>query len=226
MDWVQSNVDPGKEAARLAGGLTSWVSSFIADSAWFVLQVVVSAFTLFYLLRDGEEALASLRLWIPLSPEEANQVFSKISETISATLYGHLLASAVQGLLGGLMFWWLGLPAPLMWGTVMALLSVIPVLGAFLIWIPAALFLLLKGSWIKAVILLIWGNFVVGLADNLLYPFLVGKKVRLHPVPVFFAILGGLFTFGVSGLILGPLILAVTIALLKIWRLRILRAEA
>ena len=123
------------------------------------------------------------------------------------------------------MFWWLGLSAPLLWGTVMALLAIVPVLGAFVIWIPAALLLFLKGSWIKALILLVWGTFVVGLVDNLIYPMLVGKRVRLHTAPVFFAIMGGLFTFGMSGLILGPVIVAVTIALLKIWRYRIQTEE-
>jgi predicted PurR-regulated permease PerM len=226
VSWFQANVDIGKEVARLGGGLTSWLSSFIADSAWFFLQLVVSAFTLFYLFRDGEEGLVALRSWIPLTAQEADQVFSRVSDTIYATLYGHLLASMTQGLLGGLMFWWLGLPAPLLWGAVMGLLAVIPVLGAFLIWIPAALFLFLKGSWIKALILLVWGNFIIGLVDNLIYPMLVGQRIRLHAVPVFFAIIGGLFTFGVSGLILGPIILAVTMALLKIWRFRNLHADA
>ena len=222
--WFQSNVDFGKEVARLAGGLTSWLSSFIADSAWFLMQLVVSVFTLFYLFRDGEEGLVALRSWIPLSAHEADQVLSRVSETIYATLYGHMLASMTQGLLGGLMFWWLGLSAPLLWGTVMALLAVIPILGAFLVWIPAVLFLFLKGSWVKALILQ-WGTFVVGLVDNLIYPILVGKRVRLHPIVVFFAVMGGLFTFGVSGLILGPIILTVTIALLKIWHFRILHAD-
>jgi predicted PurR-regulated permease PerM len=223
--WFQSNVDLGKEVARLAGGLTSWLSSFIADSAWFVMQLVVSVFTLFYLFRDGKEGLVSVRSWIPLSAREADQVLSRVSETIYATLYGHVLAKMTQGLLGGLMFWWLGLSAPLLWGTVMALLAVIPILGAFLIWIPAVLFLFLTGSWVKALILLVWGTFVVGLVDNLIYPILVGKRVHLHPIPVFFATMGGLFTFGVSGLILGPIILAVTIALLKIWRFRMLHPD-
>jgi predicted PurR-regulated permease PerM len=224
--WFQSNIDLGTEAARIASGFTSWLSSFIADSAWLFVQFAVSVFTLFYLFRDGAEALVSLRSWVPLSAQEADQVLSRVSETTYATLYGHLLASLAQGLLGGLMFWWLGLSAPLLWGTVMALLAVIPVLGAFLVWLPAALLLFLKGSWIKALILLLWGAFVVGLVDNLIYPILVGRKVRLHTIPIFFSIMGGLFTFGVSGLILGPVILAVTIALLKIWRVRFRHSDA
>ena len=100
------------------------------------------------------------------------------------------------------MFWWLGLPAPILWGAVMGLLAIVPVLGAFVVWLPAAKFLAASGRWGKAVILLLWGTVVVGLIDNLLYPILVGKRLRLHTVPVFFAIVGGLAVFGAAGMIL------------------------
>jgi predicted PurR-regulated permease PerM len=126
----------------------------------------------------------------------------------------------VQGALGGLMFWWLGLPAPILWGAVMGLLAIVPVLGAFVVWLPAAKFLAARGQWGKAVILLLWGTVVVGLINNLLYPILVGKRLRLHTVPVFFAIVGGLAVFGATGIILGPVILALTDAILEIWRRR------
>jgi len=225
LTWIQSNVDLGNEATRLGSVLTTWISSFIADSIWVFIQLFVCLFTVFFLFRDGDEGLLALRAWLPLSVREADELLGRVSDTIYATLYGHVAASMAQGLLGGLMFWWLGLSAPLLWGSVMALLAVVPVLGAFIIWIPAAIMLLLKGSWIKALILLLWGNFVVGLIDNVIYPVLVGSRVRLHTVPVFFAIMGGLFTFGVSGIILGPVIMAVTIALLKIWRYRNQNAE-
>jgi predicted PurR-regulated permease PerM len=103
---------------------------------------------------------------------------------------------------------------------VMALVAVVPVLGAFVVWVPAAIFLALEGNWGKAAILTGWGVVVVGLIDNLLYPALVGKRLRLHTLPVFFSILGGLALFGASGLILGPVTLAVTAALIDVWRRR------
>jgi predicted PurR-regulated permease PerM len=118
------------------------------------------------------------------------------------------------------MFWWLGLPAPLLWGVIMAVLAIIPYLGAFVVWVPAAIFFALEGSWGKALILTAWGGIVVALIDNLVYPILVGKRMRLHTVPVFLAMFGGLALFGASGLILGPVILAVTDALVDIWRRR------
>ena len=150
-----------------------------------------------------------------------DRLFSRIGDTIYATIYGTLAVSSAQGVLGGLMFWWLGLSAPLLWGVVMALLAVVPVLGAFIVWIPAALFLVLEGNWGKALILALWGMFVVGTVDNLLRPILVGNRLKLHTVLAFMSVVGGLILFGPAGLILGPLALTVTAVLLEIWRGRI-----
>jgi predicted PurR-regulated permease PerM len=118
------------------------------------------------------------------------------------------------------MFWWLGLPAPLLWGLIMGALAIVPVLGAFVIWIPAALFLALEGQWGRAVILAVWGTIVVGGIDNLLYPILVGNRLKLHTIPTFIAIVGGLIVFGASGVILGPVTLTATVLLLERWRAR------
>ena len=118
------------------------------------------------------------------------------------------------------MFWWLGLPAPLLWGVVMALLAVLPVLGAFIVWIPAALILALEGSGGKALILTVWGLLVVGTIDNLLRPILVGNRLKLHTILAFISVVGGLILFGPSGLILGPVALTITTVLLETWRTR------
>jgi predicted PurR-regulated permease PerM len=115
------------------------------------------------------------------------------------------------------MFWWLGLPAPLMWGTVMGVLALVPVLGAFVVWLPAAFFLVMDGSWGQALVLTLWGLLVVGTIDNLLRPILVGKRLKLPTVLAFISVLGGLLQFGAAGLILGPAILAATTVLLEIW---------
>jgi predicted PurR-regulated permease PerM len=103
---------------------------------------------------------------------------------------------------------------------VMGLLAIVPVLGAFVVWVPAAIFLALEGNWGKALLLTAWGGIVIALIDNLLYPILVGTKLRLHTVPVFIAIIGGLTVFGVAGVILGPLVFAVTLSLIDVWRRR------
>ena len=146
---------------------------------------------------------------------------SRAIDTIHATMYGTVTCAVVQGTLSGMMFWWLDLPAPLLWGVVMGLLAVVPVFGAFIVWIPAAIFLALDGRWGRALILTAWGTLVVGMIDNLLYPMLVGNRLKLHSVLSFVSVVGGLIVFGASGLILGPLAVTITMALLETWRTRI-----
>jgi predicted PurR-regulated permease PerM len=123
------------------------------------------------------------------------------------------------------MFWILGLPSPLLWGAVMAVLAVLPVLGAAIVWAPAALYLALTGSWEKALILTTWGAIAVGLVDNLLYPLIVKGRLRMHTVPVFISIIGGLVAFGAVGLVLGPVVLALAVALGDVWRRRMAQGE-
>ncbi len=118
------------------------------------------------------------------------------------------------------MFWWLDLPAAWFWAIVMGLLSIIPLLGPPLVWLPAALFLLLDGQWGQAIIMVLWGAAVVGLADNVLYPVVVGRYLRLHTIPLLVALIGGVVVFGAVGFFLGPVVLAVTLALLEMWRKR------
>ncbi len=171
-------------------------------------------------MRDRRLALNALKSIIPLSDAENEQVFQRVAETIYATVYGTLAVALVQGFLGGMVFWWLGIATPFLWGVVMALLAVVPMLGAFVVWLPVAGFLALEGSWGKALFLIAWGGIVIALVDNLLYPVLVGKRLRLHTLPVFVAMLGGLVVFGASGIILGPVVLAITAALIEVWRRR------
>jgi predicted PurR-regulated permease PerM len=204
----------------MAGEIGKRVSQVVTGSAWVIVQFLLTIFVLFYLFRDHRAALGTLRSFVPLSEREADEVFARVADTIHATIFGTLVVAAVQGTLGGLMFWWLGLPAPILWGAVMALLAIVPVLGAFVVWVPAAIFLAASGQWGKAAILAVWGGIIVAMIDNLLYPILVGKKLRLHTVPVFFSIVGGLAVFGAAGIILGPVILALTNAILEIWRRR------
>jgi predicted PurR-regulated permease PerM len=124
------------------------------------------------------------------------------------------------------MFWALGLPTPLLWGLVMGLLSIVPVLGAFVVWIPAALLLLLDGSWTRALILSVWGGVVVGGIDNLLRPTFVGNRLRLHTLAAFISIIGGLILFGAPGFILGPLSATMTMLLVEFWMRQVASNEA
>jgi len=218
-DWMERQNLPGT-VMTVATWMTTTGASFVKGSVVEVIGLLLTFYLLFFFLRDRRAAIQLLRSLSPLSEVEMDRLFGRVGDTLYATIYGTLAVSAVQGVLGGLMFWWLGLPAPLLWGVVMALLAVVPVLGAFVVWIPAALFLAMEGSWGKALILTVWGGAVVSTIDNLLRPILVGKRLKLHTVLAFISVVGGVILFGPAGLILGPVVLTVTSVLLEIWRSR------
>jgi predicted PurR-regulated permease PerM len=182
--------------------------------------ILITLFLLFYFFRDGKKLTGSVRGLVPLAEREAGEVFHRVRDTIYGVVYGTLVVALIQGALGGMMFWVLGLPGPLLWGAVMAILAVLPVFGAAIVWVPAAALLALQGDPAKALILTAWGGIVVALIDNLLYPILVKDRLCLHTVPVFVSIVGGLVVFGAAGVVLGPVVLAITVALIEIWRRR------
>jgi len=217
---IERQMDLEGSVNTLARWLSATAASIVKGSVYQVIGACLTFYLLFFFLRDRRAALQLLKSLSPLTTVEMNRLFGRVGDTIYATIYGTLAVSTVQGVLGGLMFWWLGLSAPLLWGLVMALLAVVPVLGAFIVWIPAALLLALEGSWGKALILTMWGMFIVGTIDNLLRPILVGNRLQLHTVPVFMSVVGGLILFGSAGLILGPVALTVTMELVKIWSSR------
>jgi predicted PurR-regulated permease PerM len=205
-------------------GFTNWLTTsagaVVKGSLIQVIGLTLTFYLLFFFLRDRRTALFSMRALSPMTSNEMSLLFQRVGDTIYATIYGTLAVAGVQGLLGGIMLWCLGVQAALLWGLVMAILAVVPVLGAFIVWIPAAIFLALEGSWGKALILTLWGIFVVGTIDNLLRPMLVGNRLKLHTVLAFLSVVGGLALFGPSGLILGPVVLTITILLLEIWSAR------
>ncbi len=215
--WLEQQIDLPGFVQTAASWLTNAATSFVRGSLLQITGVVLTFYMLFYLLRDRRAGMECLRAFSPLGAADMTRLFADVFDTIRATVYGTLVVAGVQGTLGGLMFWWLGLPAPLLWGLVMGLLAVIPVLGAFIVWVPAAAYLLLAGSAGKALILVLWGAVVVGGVDNLLYPMLVGRLLKLHTVVTFVSIVGGLVVFGGAGLILGPVVFTATRVLLEVW---------
>ena len=218
VDWLDRQINLPQTVTTISGHLSGIAGDFLRGSVQQAVMLLLTFYVLFYFLRDRDAALNSIRRLSPLSRAQMDHLFRLLGDTLHATLYGTFVVAMVQGILGGLMFWWLGLPSPLLWGVVMGMLAIIPVLGAFVIWIPAALFLLATGAPGKALILALWGTVVVGGIDNLLYPMLVGNRMRMHTVLVFISLVGGLFVFGAAGLILGPVVLTVTTVLLEVWR--------
>jgi predicted PurR-regulated permease PerM len=185
-----------------------------------VIQVALALFTLFFLLRDRLAILNATRSLLPMTEDEATYFFHRIAGMTHATIFGTVVVALIQGGLGGLIFYLVGIPNALLWAVAMACLALIPTAGAFVIWIPAAVILAAQGHWAKAAIVGGWGAVVVASVDNILFPTLVGKEMRLHTLPVFLAILGGLSLFGAAGLVLGPIILAATVTLLEIIKRR------
>jgi predicted PurR-regulated permease PerM len=220
LDWAQANLDLQAQISAIGQSLAGQAGDLLAGSISLVMQLVIMLFVLFFLYRDRDKALNALLHLLPLSAEEAGSMGSRIEDTILAVVNGSLLTAFVQALLAGAMYTVLGVPASVIWGCATFIAALIPMFGTFMVWGPVAVFLVLSGSWVKAVILVAWGGIVVGSIDNLLYPYLVGNRLRLHTILTFFAILGGIRLFGLAGLILGPVALAVTIGLLEVWRSR------
>ncbi len=172
-------------------------------------------FTMYYLFRDHEQIVGLLPYLIPLDRSRSILLLHKTREMINASVLGVMSIAIIQGTLGGLMFWGLGIPTALVWSVVMVFMSLIPLLGASIVWLPAAIILLLTGHWIKALILIGWGTLVIGIADNILRPILIGKKTQMHELLIFFSVMGGLQVFGLLGILLGPVVLSIALALLE-----------
>ena len=217
-EWLRQRLDIGDVLHRAGTALTA-VSSFAVRASFAgAFEFLLTFLFLFYFLKDRDALLKSIRSLLPMTSEETNKVFGLVNDTIFATVYGKLLVGIVQGTLGGLMFWWLGIPAAWFWAVLMGLLSIIPLVGPTIIWVPASLLMILNGEWGNGIVLLAWGTIVVSLADNFLYPVVVGKYLRLHTVPLLIALIGGLFLFGAVGFFLGPVVLALAFVSLQIWR--------
>jgi predicted PurR-regulated permease PerM len=190
-------------------GVVGGVLGAIVDTAFII-------FTMYYLFRDGDRILDALRNVLPLDKKQSREIFERTHDVISASVYGTLVIAAIQGALGGLAFWVLGLNSPIVWAVVMTFLCLIPMAGAFLVWAPVAIFLFFTGEWVKGVLLTAWGALVIGTIDNFLRPKLVGERTKLHELFIFFSVLGGLHVFGVLGIVLGPVVLAITLALFDV----------
>jgi predicted PurR-regulated permease PerM len=219
-DLLGNVLDPQEQLDKLSERVPAALYKIFSGALGLAAGVAIAHLLLFFFLCDRTRMLSGMRRLLPLATEEADGLFKCVADTIHAVLYGTLAVALVQGAMGALMFWWLDLPAPILWGCAMAALAIVPVIGTALIWGPAAIFLLMQGDPGKALILVAWGGIVIGLVDNLLQPYIVKDRMHIHFVPVFLSMLGGLYAFGASGVILGPVLLSVAVALINIARQR------
>ena len=205
--------------SRLTDSLAQ-VSQFIAVQALnigqntleFIVSLGVMLYLLFFLLRDGEALYARLRAAVPLRADRQRPLFEKFTVVVRATVKGNVVVAIIQGILGGLIFWILGIRGAVMWAVVMALLSLLPAVGTALVWLPVALYFLVTGALWSGVILILFGVFVIGLVDNALRPVLVGKDTKMPDFLVLISTLGGIAVFGPNGFVIGPLVAALFIA--------------
>lgn len=200
---------------RLRSGLAQ-ISGFVAGralslgqgTARFFIGLGVMLYVLFFLFRDSTRLVGAIRDASPLSEHRTVQMMKKFGEVVRATVKGNFIIALLQGTVGGVTFWALGIEAALLWGVVMVVLSLLPAVGAFLVWVPVTVYLFMSGAFAKGLILLLIGTVVISLIDNLLRPRLVGKDIGLPDYLVLISTLGGLALFGMNGFVIGPLIAA------------------
>ncbi len=204
---------------RVSGALMQGGSFFAGralslgqNTLQFFVAFGVMLYLLFFLFRDGRSLARAVRTAVPLSEAHTRRFSAKFTSVIRATVRGNVIIAIIQGAIGGVAFWALGVEPALLWGVVMSFLSLLPAVGAALVWIPTAIYLALAGFWLKAVILVAIGVLVIGLVDNFLRPPLVGKETKLPDYVVLISTIGGISLIGINGFVIGPLIAALFIA--------------
>ena len=183
----------------------------------FTVNVIITLITLFFLLRDGKEFFSKLQRLVPMDREHQQRLFKNIVDAVLAVVHGSLVVGMVQGILAGLAYYFLGVPFAVLWGVVTGFVALLPVGGSTLVSIPATLYLFLQGETLRAFLLLAWSLGIVGTVDNVLKPLIIGNRLGLPVLFLFFGILGGLALFGAVGIVLGPVIFALLRALLDLY---------
>ncbi len=201
------------QSQRIVAGIVNVTAGLLGSISSALLKTVICIFVLFFLFRDGKGMLRRAYVLLPLRPGQAKKLFTRIEKTLNAIVYGTLAIAVLQGILTGVGFWILGVSSPILWACITALCALIPVIGTGFILVPAICMLAFSGHWIKALILVAWGLVIVHPIDNVLRPYLIGDRTKLSTLFVFFSLLGGLQAFGTLGIFLGPVILAVTLAI-------------
>ena len=197
--------------------LVERVTGIAQNVLLFTVNFIVALITLFFLLRDGKEFFTRLQRLLPMDREHQQRLFANIVDAVLAVVHGSLVVGMVQGLLAGLAFYFLGVPFAVLWGVVTGFVALFPVGGSTLVTIPATLYLFLQGETIRAIALLVWSVGIVGTVDNVLKPLIIGNRLGLPVLFLFFGILGGLALFGALGIVLGPVIFALLRALLDLY---------
>jgi predicted PurR-regulated permease PerM len=222
--WAEAvaPVDAAQIHSWLLGGVQTLLQSLVATSGSFVVGALnalvglsITLFVLFFFLRDGERMVATGVRLIPTRPERRGELVETVAAVTRAVVFGSLLTALAQGILVGIGFALVGLPSPVVFGAIAAVASLIPYVGTSLLWVPAVAVLFLQGRWVAGLFLAIWSVAVVSSADNVVRPFFISGRAQIATLPVFLGLIGGLSAFGPIGLVVGPVVVALTLALLR-----------
>ncbi|MEX2222965.1 MAG: AI-2E family transporter [Candidatus Rokuibacteriota bacterium] len=207
--WLMSGAQTGLQ------GLVAVSGSFVVGTLNTLVGLSITLFVLFFFLRDGDQMMATAVRLIPMTPERRGQLVEHVAAVTRAVVFGSLLTALAQGVLVGIGFALVGLPSPVVFGAVAAVASLIPYIGTALIWVPAAAVLFLQGRWVAALFITVWSVAVVSSADNVVRPLFISGRAQIATLPVFLGLIGGLSAFGPIGLVVGPVVVALTLALLR-----------
>ncbi len=225
-DYLRPFVDIGSiDLKSSLLDMSKWFASFVASQGalivksfgWLLISVFVLGFSMFYFFKDADFIIKKIMLLSPLPDSHERELLAKFKEISFATLYGIFLTAVVQGILGGIGFFVVGIPNALFWGTAVSVFSLVPLIGTSTVWFPASVILLLSGNLVGGVMLFLWGLLVVSTVDNFLRAYLIGERANMNQLLMFLAVFGGIMAFGLIGIIFGPLILTLFFGFLHIY---------
>lgn len=217
LDRSFASLNLGEMAKNATSVMASLLQKAYLQISQFIFLVFVMLFTLYYLFLDGEKFIKNVFRLSPLGSKDELLIWNRFLSMSRATVKGTLIIGIIQGIMGGIAFWILGIGSPAFWGVVMGIFSVLPLIGPVAVWVPAALWLFLTGAWIKALVLIFIGAFIIGSVDNFLRPKLIGDDTQLHPVLILIGTFGGIIEFGIMGFVIGPLLITILVSLLEIF---------
>jgi len=211
-DQVMDNIK--KIGLLLSQNLSVRITNIIFAALNFLFMI----FTIFFLFRDGPGFLTKVKDYMPFNEDQKNRLATQVKDMIASTVYGGVIVAIIQGCLGGVAFYVIGINSPVLWGIAMSVMSFVPLLGTLSIWGPASIYLLSQGDYMHGMGLILFGIFVISMVDNILKPLIIGSRTKMPTIVIFFSVLGGIKAFGIIGLIMGPLIMAVFVSVFEIFR--------
>jgi predicted PurR-regulated permease PerM len=198
----------------LVENLSVRITNIISVAINFLFMI----FTIFFLFKDGPGFLTKLKDYMPFNEEQKTRLATQMKDMIVSTVYGGVAVAVIQGFLGGIAFYVIGMDSPVLWGIAMSVMSFVPLLGTLAIWGPASIYLIIQGDYMHGIGLILFGTFVISMVDNILKPLIIGSRTKMPTIVIFFSVLGGIKAFGIIGLIMGPLIMAVFVSVFEIFR--------